>query len=68
MPPTFDLVLSKGIVINQDGQATRDIGDLSGASARETIADQTPEYPAWCKALILPAWSAANRAARRGPT
>ena len=48
MPQTFDLILSGGTVVNQDGRADRDvgviggriaaIGDLSRASAAETIA------------------------------
>ena len=48
MPQTFDLILSGGTVVNQDGRAERDIGvvggriaaigDLSRASAAETIA------------------------------
>ncbi|MGO9421286.1 dihydroorotase [Roseiarcus sp.] len=47
MPQTFDLVLSKGTVVNQDGAGVRDIGvrdgriagigDLSAASAGERI-------------------------------
>jgi len=48
MPQTFDLILSGGTVVNQDGRADRDvgvtggritaIGDLSGASAAQRIA------------------------------
>ncbi|HXZ16791.1 MAG TPA: dihydroorotase [Roseiarcus sp.] len=47
MPQTFDLILSKGTVVNQDGAFARDvgvrdgriaaIGDLAHASARERI-------------------------------
>ena len=47
MPQTFDLVLSRGTVVNHDGVAKRDvgvrdgrvaaIGDLSAASAGERI-------------------------------
>lgn len=47
MPPTYDLILRRGSVVNHDGIGVRDIGvrdgriaalgDLSGADARESI-------------------------------
>jgi dihydroorotase len=47
MPKTYDIILSGGVLVNQDGVGARDIalsggkiaeiGDLSGASARERI-------------------------------